>query len=198
MIGVQPLSLISATAAVLWLGIIVLLHFMMPELDPRTRMVSEYARQLGGWLMRLAFLFLAMSCCALAALTAAVLPPLGPALLSLCGVAAAGAGVFVTDPVLLTDRTQTRSGGLHVLFALIVILLFPIMATIVGIGLDASIKTRPLHALLSLLAWVGLLSFMAATVYSGRRPATPLGYFERVLILAYSAWLIATDVLLAA
>jgi hypothetical protein len=38
-------AIISAVTAGLWLGIIILLHFVKPELDPRTRMISEYARR---------------------------------------------------------------------------------------------------------------------------------------------------------
>lgn len=160
-------------------------------------MVNEYARQPGGWMMQVAFLCMAVSCWALAALTSSLLRPLGPALLAVCGVGFAGAGAFVTDPILLTDRMQTRSGTLHVLFALIVILLFPVMATIVDTGLAARTAGNPFHSwltVLSVLTWAGLLGFMASTFYSGRRPATSVGYFQRIMILAYAVWLVAIAV----
>jgi hypothetical protein len=122
-------------------------------------------------------------------------------LLAICGFGFAGVGAFVTDPVLPTDRTQTRSGALHLLFALIVILLFPVTATVVGAGAAASATGLFLHSwltVLSVLIWTGLLGFIAAAFYSSRRPATPLGYFQRFVILTYTIWLIAIGVGLAA
>ena len=131
MTSLYPLELISAAAAALWLIIILLLHFTKPELDPRTRMISEYAREPHGWIMQLAFFCMALSCGALAVAMWALPLLLGSALLTICSVGFAGAGIFVTDPVSLAQRTQTRSGALHVLFAFIVIVIFPIMATVV-------------------------------------------------------------------
>jgi hypothetical protein len=185
------LGLASAVAASLWLGIIVLLHFTKPELDPKSRMVSEYALPPRGWVMRLAFVSLAVGCWTLAGLAASFLPALGPVLLGICGFGALGAGAFVTDPILLTEQAQTRSGGLHTLCSLLVMLLFPIMATIVGFSLNA--RTPPPHAwlwVLTVLPWAGLVSFAGATINHARHPATPIGALERLLILTFTAWLI--------
>jgi hypothetical protein len=196
----QALSLVSAAAAGSWLGIIVLLHFIKRELNPRTQMVSEYALPPRGWLMRIAFVCLATSCWALAGRLWSLFLPVGSVLIAICGVGAAGAGAFVTDPILLTDRAQTRSGGLHILFSLLVILLFPLTATVIGFGLNLRIEPDPRYdwlRVLSFLPWAGLLSFAGATSYHSRHPATPLGYFERILIIAYTAWLIATGIGLA-
>ncbi len=135
-----PLELTAAGAAGLWLIIILLLHFIKPELDPRTRMISEYARGPHGWIMQFAFFCMALSCGALAAAIWALPLSVGPALLTICGVGFVGAGVFVTDPVSLAQKAQTRSGALHVLFAFVVIMIFPIMATVVDIGV--AVKSR--------------------------------------------------------
>jgi hypothetical protein len=75
-------------------------------------------------MMQFAFFRMALSCGALAAALWALRLSLGSALLTICSVGFAGAGVFVTDPVSLAQRTQTRSGALHVLFAFIVIMIF--------------------------------------------------------------------------
>jgi hypothetical protein len=91
------LALLSTIATVLWLGIIVLLHFIKPELDPRTRMISEYAREPRGWIMQLAFFCMAASCWVLAAATWALQPIVGPVLLAACGVGLAGAGLGGAD-----------------------------------------------------------------------------------------------------
>jgi hypothetical protein len=194
------LEMTSAAATTLWLITIALLHFTKPELDPRTRMVSEYALGHHGWMMQFAFFCMAVSCGALAATLWAVPLLLGSVLLAFCSVGFLGAGVFVTDPVSLAQRSQTRKGAMHVLFAFIVILIFPIMATFVGIGVAdnvASVPARHYLPALSGLPWSGFLVFIGGALISGRMPRTPLGYFERFLILAYSLWLIALALILA-
>jgi hypothetical protein len=192
--GEKALALISAISAALWLAIILLLHLIRPKLDARTRMISEYAREPGGWIMQIAFFCVALSCWTLAAAAWRHLTPIGPLLLIACGVGFAGAGIFVTDPGLPTQKTQSRSGSLHVAFAFIVIALFPIAAAIVGFGLAA---TRSWLAVLSILTWAGFISFTGAAFYSIRHAGMPLGYFQRFMVVTYSAWLIASGLALA-
>jgi hypothetical protein len=194
------LEFTSAAAAALWLVLILLLHFIQPELDPRTRMISEYALGLHGWMMQFAFFCMALSCGALAAATWALPLSLGSALLAICSAGFAGAGVFVTDPVSLAQRTQTRRGALHVLFAFLVIVIFPVMATVVGMGVAGKAGSglaRHWLPALSALPWSGFLIFIGGTLISGRIQRTPLGYFERFLVLAYSLWLVAIALMLA-
>jgi hypothetical protein len=190
----KALALISAIAAALWLAIIAVLHVVRPKLDARTRMISEYAREPGGWIMQIAFFSVALSCWTLAAAAWRHLMPVGPLLLVACGVGFAGAGIFVTDPVLPTQKTQSRSGALHVAFAFIVIALFPIAATIVGFGLAA---TRFWLAVLSILTWAGFVGFVGAAFYSIRHAGMPGGYFQRFMVVTYSLWLIAAGLALA-
>lgn len=185
------LGLLSATAAMLWLGIIALLHFIKPEIDPRARTISEYACGSHGWVMQIAFFCMAVSCWALTAATWKSQPVIGPVLLVLCGAGFAGAGVFVTDPILPTERTQTRGGVLHILFAFAVMLMFPVMATFVA-GNMVEVVARPWLLALAALTWAGLLSFLFATFRSFGRPQTAIGYFERFLVLTFTLWLAAT------
>jgi hypothetical protein len=185
-------GIVSAVTAVLWFGIIGLLHLIRPELDPRTRMISEYACGPGGWIMQLAFLCTSVSCWSLAAATWTLQPVFGTALLIVCGFGFAGAGIFVTDPVLPIERTQTLSGTLHIVFAFTVMLIFPVMATCVSWNVSGHAVGGMSRAWLLALAastWGGLLGFVAATVNSFRRTGTSIGYFERILVLAYTAWL---------
>jgi Protein of unknown function (DUF998) len=190
--GTKALALVSAIATILWLGIIVILHLARPRLDARTHMISEYAREPCGWIMQIAFFSVALGCWTLAAAAWPRLAPLGPLLLITCGIGFAGAGVFVTDPVLPTQKTQSRSGSLHVALAFFVIALFPIMATVVGFGLGFWLAT------LSILTWAGFIGFVSAAFYSVKRVETPLGYFQRFMVVTYSVWLIATGLILAA
>ncbi|MBV8797901.1 MAG: DUF998 domain-containing protein [Hyphomicrobiales bacterium] len=123
----------------------------------------------------------------------------GPTLLAVCGAGFAGAGVFITDPVSPTEKTQTRSGALHVTFAFGVMLVFPVAATLISAHMaDSSVGaiTRPWLLAFSMLAWVGLFSFVGAVLRSSRRP-TPVGYFERFLVVTYTAWLALAGLALA-
>lgn len=198
MTGTEALALISTMAAALWLGVIVALHFIKPEFDPRIRMISEYARAPHGWIMQLAFFSVAVSCWALAAAIWAYLPPFDPALLAICGVGFAGAGAFITDPV--NQNTHTRSGVLHLVFSFIVIPLFPIMGSIVSsdlIGRAAWSPIQPWLTALSILTWAGLICFIGTPLFAGQHARTPIGYFQRFMVFTYSIWLIAVGVILA-
>jgi hypothetical protein len=191
-VKILTFGLVSAVAALLWLGIIGLLHFIKPGLDPRTRMISEYACGPGGWIMQFAFFCMAVSCWTLAAATWTLQPVFGPVLLVACGFGFVGAGIFVTDPVPPIERTQTLSGALHIVFAFAVMLIFPVMATCVSWNVSEraiGAMTRAWLLALAASTWGSLLGFIAATVGSLKRPGTSIGYFERILVVAYTAWL---------
>jgi len=185
------MALFSGLAAVAWLVIIALLHFIKPGLNPSVRMISEYALAPSGWIMQLAFFLMAASCVALAFAAWALLPHLGLLLLGTCGVGFAGAGIFVTDPR-CTAKAATKSGLLHNVFSFIVILLFPIMTTVVGAHMAGNTAWASVHAWLpvcSVLAWAGFVAFVGSAVYAGKYKETPLGYFQRFMVLTYTTWL---------
>lgn len=56
---------ITLASAILYLILLLLLHFIKPEFDPSWRFISEYAIGDYGWIMQLAFFVLAISCLAL-------------------------------------------------------------------------------------------------------------------------------------
>jgi hypothetical membrane protein len=187
-------GVLSAISAVLWLGIIGLLHFIQPKLDPRTRMISEYACARRGWIMQAAFFCMAVACWSLAAAARTAQPIVGSALLVACGLGFAGAGIFNTDPVQPMERTQTRSGALHILFAFAVMGVFPVMTAFVSFGITGSVvgaTTRGWLLALMALTWASLGGFIVATIRSAKRPGTAIGYFERFLVVTYTVWLAA-------
>jgi Protein of unknown function (DUF998) len=133
---------------------------------------------------------MATSCWALAAAIWTFQSIVGPTLLAFCGAGFAGAGVFITDPISPTERAQTQSGALHVLCAFGVMLLFPVAATVTSAHADSAVWATSRLWLLafSILTWIGLFSFIGAVLCSSRWPA-PVGYFERFLVVTYTAWL---------
>ncbi len=185
---------IAVVMAVSWLVTIALLHVIKPEMQPSARMLSEYAIKPKGWIMQGAFFCIALSCIALAAAAWPYLAHVGLILLVIDGLAFVGAGVFVTDPVSRTRRVSTQSGILHNIFSLIVIPLFPVAATVVGISISKSDIWAWIHPwlpVLSVLTWVGFVGFLSCSaVYSALRRVAPVGYYQRFMVLTYAVWLI--------
>ncbi len=189
--------------AALFLVLLILLHFLKPEFDPLWRMISEYEIGRFGWMMRLAFFSWGAS-----VLTATIV--LWPALGTTGGIigrwwfllitlALVGAGIFKTNPI--TDRTPNPVNTLHTLCGAIVILSFPIAATLVANSLlhnGAWTSARGSLIAAIVLVWVGMVSYFASIIIStsidpsaGRGgPKVYQGWPNRFMVLTYIAWLL--------
>ncbi len=191
-------ALVAGIMAVLWLLIICFLHLIKPQLNPSTRMISEYAMKPKGWIMQTAFFCMAASCFSLALAIWPLFSHVGPILLAIVGLGFSGAGAFVTDPLSTTRGSQTRGGILHNIFSLIAVLLFPITATVLGISISANGIWAGAHiwpSILSMLTWVGTMGFIASGIYSAKHPSRPVaGYFQRFMALTFAVYLIAIAV----
>ncbi|WP_214072619.1 DUF998 domain-containing protein [Mucilaginibacter sp. dw_454] len=192
-------ALISGAAALLWMLLIVLLHFVKPQLNPAVSMCSEYARGKHGWIMQLAFLSMATGCIVFVFATWPYLHHFGSILLSIIGLSIAGAGIFVTDLVFTANENTTRSGNLHNIFAAIAILLFPVMVTVLSTDMlhtDIWSQAHSWIILLAILTWIGCFGFIGATVRTGRgqggqNKRVPFGYYQRFMIFTLSCWLVS-------
>jgi hypothetical protein len=104
---------IAAVAALvaggITVGLIAILHVLKPEYDPSWRMISEYSLGRNGWVMRLAFVTMAIC---LAATTVALWPFAGAWTIALAAVAggALGAAFIDADPI-MTPRAQATPTG---------------------------------------------------------------------------------------
>jgi hypothetical protein len=195
----QVEALAAGIAAALWLAMIVLVHFIKPELKPSGHMLSEYARKPKGWMMQVAFFCVAISCLALALAAGPYLSTAGLILLVVVGLGFAGAGAFVTDP-LEKKGPATKSGAMHNLFSFIVIPVFPVMATVVSISLAHNAGSAPLRAwlsALSVLTWAGFVSFLGSPVVALlTHKHMPVGYTQRFMVFTYTLWLIVVSLAL--
>jgi hypothetical protein len=104
-----------------------------------------------------------------------------------------GAGIFAPDP---TSIVESR---LHGLFGLIVIFSSPIVFTLLSRSLIHNERWSEAEHLLkwtTLLAWLGLLLFYGSIIiFYGSAlgsNATVVGWTNRFMIAAYSAWLMTT------
>jgi hypothetical protein len=188
--------------AALFLILLVLLHFLKPEFDPSWRMISEYEIGRFGWMMRVAFFCWGTS---VLVLTLFVWPALGTGggtigrwWFLLITLALVGAGIFKTNPI--TDRTSNPVNTLHTLCGAIVILTFPIAATLVGNCLlhNGSWITARVPLIFGIvLVWVGMVSYFASIIISvmvdptagSGGPHVYQGWPNRFMVLTYIVWL---------
>jgi Protein of unknown function (DUF998) len=195
-------AVIAGIAAILWLAILVLLHIIKPNLKPSIRMMSEYAIKPRGWIMQVAFFCVAVSCYVLALALWPYVSHIGLVLLIIVGIGFTGAGAFVTDP-LMRKGSATTSGTLHNIFSFIAIPLLPVTSTVLSVNMVHNImwsSTRAWLPVLSVLTWVGLISFLGGTpIYAlllHRRAST--GYLQRFMVLTYTVWLIVATIIVSA
>ncbi len=194
---------IAAGLSVAFLGFLLLLHILEPEFDPSWRMISEYELGRYGWLMSLAFICWSGSVLAL-------IVALRPSLQTTAGkvgfwwflaiaVAQLGGGVFITDAI--TDTIKTTTGNLHTLCGVIVILTFPIAATLVAGSLARNREWKDAHRgmrWLTLLVWLSVIAYFGSIIVSnlanptaGRvGPHVLQGWPNRAMVIVYSIWLI--------
>ena len=197
------LAYASICLSALFILILVVLHFLKPDLSPLWRMISEYEIGRYGWMMRVAFFSWGASVLTLVIAIwtslANVEGIIGRWWLVLLSIAMIGAGVFKTNPI--TENKPNPTNTIHTFCGSLVILTFPIAATLVTTSLlhDAlwlAAKGKMIPGLI--LVWLGMILFFASIIISrmihhsaGRNgPDIYLGWPNRFLVVAYNVWLI--------
>ena len=199
----------SIAFASVFLAILFLLHFLKRELDPAWRMISEYEIGRFGWLMRLAFFCWGASVLALLITLWPALQPISGTIsrwwFVLIVIALFGAGIFKTDPI--TNDTRSLVNTIHKLCGTIVILTFPIAATLAV----RSLLHNPLWSAHQgvlifgiVLAWIGLVTYFATIIISrikdpkageaGHAPVY-MGWPNRFNVVTYIIWIIIAAVI---
>ena len=197
----------SAYAAIVFaatfLIILFLLHFLKPELDPSWRMISEYEIGRFGWLMRLAFFAWGASVIAMLLTVWPSLQPVAGTIARwwfvLIAIALFGAGIFKTDPI--TDLTDSAVNKLHTICGALVILSFPIAATLAVLSLlgdPAWSASQALLLIATALTWVGVVAYFASITISMKRdpsagrsgPTIRMGWPNRFMVVMYIVWII--------
>jgi hypothetical protein len=204
----KPVTAISRTAARLsfaaaaaFVVLLAALHFIKPELDPSWHFISEYAIGNHGWIMVLAFLSLALSFVslfvAIRSQLRTIVGRIGLALLLVSALGLTIAAIFTTDPITVSEDAVTTEGTLHNLGGTLGIAM-PFAAALIGWKLSrnpawTSAKRPILWATgLALVAFVGSFVSLGVMVsQSGGKfgPDVPVGWPNRVEIVAYSVWL---------
>ncbi|MGH9966322.1 MAG: DUF998 domain-containing protein [Pyrinomonadaceae bacterium] len=193
---------ISFAAAAIFLVLLTVLHIIKPEFDPSWRFVSEYAIGRHGWVMVLAFLFLALSCLssdiAIRSQIGTTGGKIGLALLVVVAVALVAAGIFVADPITASKDELTTHGSLHGLAAMIGIPGLPIAAVLISRSLGRNevwSSSRRLLLWTAHLTWISVLvMFVSMFIMLGQTqgkfgPNVLIGLPNRLVVLAYCVWL---------
>ena len=200
--------MVTATTAIVFasafLTILLLLHFLKRELDPAWRMISEYEIGRFGWMMRLAFFCWGISVLALLITIWPSLQPISGTIsrwwLALIVLALFGAGIFKTDPI--TDQTSSPVNTIHKICGTIVILTFPIAATLAVRSLLHHPLWSAYQGLLILgtaLVWVGMVVYFASIINARIKdpsagevggPRINMGWPNRFNVATYLVWIL--------
>jgi uncharacterized membrane protein YkvA (DUF1232 family) len=180
-----PARLAIACAAAV-LALLGGLHILSPEFDPSWRVISEYATGQYGWVLSLLFGCWALSSWALVVGLRAQVGQVGLVFLTAAGVGEAMAAFFdITHP-------------LHGLAGIIGLFSLPIAAVLFARSLPTPSKVLVWTAhstWLSLVALIATLVAMIVGYTQAGNQMTPdvlavVGYADRVLVVAYCAWVI--------
>lgn len=194
---------VTHASALAFLVLLTLLHVLKPELDPSYRFVSEYAVGRYGWVMVAAFLALSLSCAAAFKTVRSHITTkagkVGLGILAVAAVALAMGGIFPMDPITIAPEDATLSGKLHGLAAMIGIPALPIAAVLISRNLRQLPAWATGHRVLRWTAhftWLSLV-LMDVVLFStlpadGKfGPDVPIGWPNRLVVLAYALWLMA-------
>ena len=175
-------------------GLIALLHVLEPEYDPSWRMISEYSLGRHGWVMRVAFVTMAIS----PAATCVALWPFGGAwTIGLAAVAlgAVGAAFIDADPIMTPRARATPVGRAHTVLGGVCLIGFPPAALLAGVGVATTLGW--VLAIAAIVPFAGLVWFLIALAPAhgqGGSPEIRIGWPDRFCLLAYLAWVVLAAV----
>ena len=188
----------SAALALLALTVV---HLLKRDLDPSRTMISRYALGPYGWLMALCFAAWAAASAllfiALAPGPSSRLDRVGQILLLAASVGLAMAARFPMDPVGTPRREMSRSGRMHGIAFLVGVPALVMASSILSLSF-ARRGSHPAVPLLLFVAaiWLSLIVMIAIGAMvgpdHGTNPRVPwlFGWVNRLLMVAYSLWLI--------
>lgn len=201
----------SFCAAATSLALILLLHILAPQYDPSWRFISEYANGTFGWVMFLAFEAMALGYATLVFAMkgeARTIPAkAGLVLISLSALGAAVGGIFPMDPIAPMPQQPTLNGSIHGLGAVIGIPTLPIGAMLLTYGVTNGPSWQSSRGRLRAFAnltWISLVAmFVLMSVWMSQSggqfgPDVPVGWLNRLVVLAYLTWTMLTAAAVAA
>jgi hypothetical protein len=188
----------ALATVVVFLILLAALHFLEPEFDPSKRLISEYELGRYGWIMSLAFVSLGVGVLATVRSTGKASTGrrgrIGRCWFLTISIAFFGGGIFYPY------MPPNFASYIHGLCGVIVIVTFPMAATLYGSGLAHNQAWTALRGQLrwaTVLVWIGLLLFVGSVIVFGimsqpvdrSNPNLLVGWQNRFMIVTYSLWL---------
>jgi hypothetical protein len=188
-------------SAVLALLALALVHLLKRDLDPSRTMISRYALGPFGWVMAVCFAAWAAASAllfvALALRASSSLDRIGQIFLLFASVGLGMAAKFPMDPVGTPRRDMSFSGKMHGIAFLLGVPALVLATTILSLSLAGHGSHATMRLLLltvtiwlSLIAMIGIGAMVGPD--HGPNPHVPwiFGWVNRLLMVAYSIWLI--------
>lgn len=175
-------------------ALVVILHVLEPEYDPSWRMISEYSVGRYGWVMRLAFVAMAISPAAMCV----ALWPFGGAWtvgLAVVALGALGAAFIDADPIMTPRAEATPLGSAHTVLGGVLLAGFPPAALLAGVGVATALGW--VLAIASVVPWAGLVWFLVAAAPAhgqGGSPEIRIGWPDRFCLVAYLGWVVVAAI----
>jgi hypothetical protein len=193
---------VSFAAAALFLVLLAVLHFIKPEFDPSWNMISQYEIGHDGWLMQLAFLFLALSCVTLVVTihsqVRTIWGRIGLVLLLVAAIGMTIAAFNITDPITTPRAKMSAHGNMHGNGFLLGVPGLTIAAVLISLSLRRNAAwSSARRALLwtAQLPWVSLVAMIVTIMVmlpqNGGKfgPGVAVGSPNRLFIISCCVWL---------
>ena len=173
--------------------VITAFHFIRPELNPLTSVVSEYAVGTMGWLLNAALVGFAVGVASLGLAFARELQPpassqVGGVLLTVSALGILSSGLFNTEP---RGADQTLAGRIHFLSGLQWLLCMISAMIVLSRRLNLANRLRDGYQMLQPLSWLAafLFLFLASFFVFGEMHGLP-GLGQRLFLAVMFAWLL--------
>lgn len=188
--GQALLGTATIAGTALFVALIAALHILNPNLDPFQRPTAEYVVGPYGFVMTTAFIVLSLTSWTLVLGFQRDLPPGArsrPGMV-LLGIWAVGVLVAAAFPADLEDAPRTLAGTIHNINGPITFLSLVVGTNLVSRRLRHDPRWHPFSTLLSVLAGIMAIEFIA----NGLAAATETygGLTQRILIVTLAAWLL--------
>jgi hypothetical protein len=185
----------------LFMVMFLLQGWLRADYDPRRMSISELALGPYGWVQILNFIVLGASLLVFARGLAAEFPTgkaskAGPILLAITGICAIGSAIFVTEPTAMPPTEWAWHGWVHIVFALVAFVIWPILAIVFYRRFRQEPEWRP-YAGWSLLVAVVTTILLLTMIFGPGVPGGQnfisewSGVLQRLNTIVFNSWLLA-------
>lgn len=200
----RTLATVAITGAMVFLVLLALLHVLRTDLPPTWHVISEYANGPHGWLMTIAFAALAVSCASTVLAISAHAEGwgvwIGLGLVTLSAVGLGMAALFPADIVQDPMPPMSWTGTMHGVASMLGNPTLMIGMVVLAYALPGHTPWANSGAALQVFAYLAWLCFIAMMVgmfvflpQGTGGLAMLVGFGNRLLVVAYAAWLITAN-----